>query len=85
MFLVDDILLAPFHSLLWIFDEIHQAAQQEMAEEADALTAQLSDLYLMLENGRLSEEEFDVQEKRLLDRLDQIRPRKGRYEHKDQA
>ena len=85
MFLVDDILLAPFHGLLWIFDEIHQAAQQEMAEEADAVTAQLSDLYLMLENGRLSEEEFDVQEKRLLDRLDQIRPRKGRYEHKDQA
>lgn len=85
MFLVDDILLAPFHGLLWIFGEIHQAAQQEMAEEADALTARLSDLYLMLENGSLSEEEFDVQEKRLLDRLDQIRPRKGRYEHKDQA
>ena len=73
MLLVDDLLLAPIHGLLWVFGKIHQAAQGEIAGEADAITAELSQLYMMLETGRLTEAEFEVQERRLLDRLDAIR------------
>jgi len=75
MFLVDDILLFPARSILWIFREIHNAALEEQAGEADGITAQLSEFYMMLETGKMTEEEFDTAEKALLDRLDAIKER----------
>ena len=75
MFLVDDILLAPARGLFWIFKEIHRAAEEEQANEADAITAKLSELYMMLETGQMTEAEFDAAEKTLLDRLDAIKER----------
>jgi Gas vesicle protein G len=70
MFLVDDLLLAPFKGMLWVFGEIHDAAQQELDGEKETITAALSELYMKLETGQLTETEFDAQEKVLLDRLD---------------
>ncbi len=72
MLLVDDILTVPFTSLLWIFREIHNAAEKELAGEADSITEKLRLLYMQLETGKISEQEFDAQEKILLDRLDAI-------------
>jgi hypothetical protein len=73
MLLVDDLLLAPIHGLLWVFGKIHEAVQEEIAGEADSITAELSQLYMMLETGRITEAEFDAQERVLLDRLEAIR------------
>jgi hypothetical protein len=70
--LVDDILLAPFRGLFWIFEEIHRAAQEEMVGDAESITAELSTLYMRLETGKITEQEFAEQEKVLLDRLDKI-------------
>jgi hypothetical protein len=70
--LVDDVLLAPFRGLLWIFQEIHRAAQEEMVSDAESITAELSTLYMRLETGKITEQEFAEQEKVLLDRLDKI-------------
>lgn len=75
MFLIDDVLLAPMHGLLWVFGRIREAAQEEMAGEADAVTAELRELYMLLETGRLTETEFEARERVLLDRLDAIRER----------
>ena len=75
MFLVDGLLLAPFNGLLWVFQKVHEAAQEELAGEADALTAELSRLYTMLETGRIGEDEFTAQERTLLDRLDAVEER----------
>jgi hypothetical protein len=72
MFLVDDILLSPAKGLLWVFREIHDAAQQELAGESEAITASLSELYMRLETEQITEAEFDAQEKMLLDRLDRL-------------
>lgn len=72
MLIVDDILLFPGRSILWIFREVHNAAQQELASEAELIKTELRELYMMLETGRISEEEFDAREKALLDRLDQL-------------
>ncbi len=69
MFLVDDILLSPVKGVLWVFREVHDAAQQELAGEGQAITAALSELYMRLETEQITEEEFDAQEKVLLDRL----------------
>lgn len=75
MFLIDNILLAPARGLLAIFREIDQAARQEFENESDAIRTELSELYMMLETGRIQEEEFDAREKELLDRLDVIQAR----------
>lgn len=72
MLIVDDILAFPIRSILWIFREIHKAAQSELENEGEAVTARLSELYMMLETGRITEAEFDAEEKKLLDRLDRI-------------
>jgi len=73
MLLIDDILLSPMRGIYWIFQEIYNAALEETANEADAITVELSELYMMLETGRISEQEFDSREKDLLDRLEAIR------------
>jgi hypothetical protein len=72
MFLIDDLLLAPAKGVLWIFKEIHEAAEQELAGESDAITAALTELYMKLDTGQITEVEFDSQEKILLDRLDRL-------------
>ena len=73
MFLIDDILMAPARGLLWVFKEIHRAAEEDKANEAESITAKLSELYMMLETGQMTEAEFDAEETVLLDRLDAIK------------
>lgn len=77
MFIVDDLLLAPAHGLLWIFQKIHHAAQEELVSDAESTTADLSTLYMQLETGKITEAEFDAEEKILLERLDAIHQRGG--------
>jgi hypothetical protein len=80
MLIVDDLLTAPFKGIYWIFKEIHNAALQEQASEAETITTRLSELYMMLETGQITEAEFDAQERQLLDRLDQIQKTATRIE-----
>jgi len=75
MLLVDDLLTFPIRSVLWIFREIHHAAQEELANETESITAELSNLYMRLETGRISEQEFAAEEKILLERLERIEKR----------
>ncbi len=75
MLLVDDLLLAPITGLLWVFRKIHEAAQEEMLGEADTITQELQELYMMLETGRMTEAEFDARERVLLDRLEVVQAR----------
>jgi hypothetical protein len=72
MLILDDVLLFPVRSILWIFREIYNASQQELETEADVITVELSELYMMLETGKITESEFDAEERILLDRLDEI-------------
>ena len=84
MFLIDDVLLFPVRSILWVFKEIHHAVEEEQANEADAITAKLSELYMMLETGQMTEAEFDAAEKSLLDRLDAIKEGEESEEEEDE-
>jgi hypothetical protein len=77
MLIVDDVLLFPISGVLWLFNEIHEAAEQELVNESDVLTSELQHLYAMLEAGKITELEFDQREVELLDRLDDIRERGG--------
>jgi hypothetical protein len=75
MVVVDDLLMFPIRSVLWIFREIHHIAQEELANESESITAELSQLYMRLETGKISEEEFAAGENTLLERLDKIQER----------
>jgi len=84
MFLIDDIILAPVRGLFWVFKEIRDTAEEEQANEAEDITAKLSELYMMLETGQMTEAEFDAEEKALLDRLDAIKEMEGGEEEYDE-
>lgn len=71
MLLVDDILLFPIKGLFYVCKQIHNAAEEELLN-AEGITNQLSELYMMLETGKITEEEFNEKEGILLDRLDEI-------------
>ena len=75
MLLVDDILFFPINSIMWVFKEIGEIAQKELAGEATSITEQLRILYMQLETGRITEAEFEAGEKVLLDRLELIESR----------
>ncbi len=75
MLLVDDILFSPVSSILWIFREISKIAHEELAGEGQSITEQLRLLYMQLETGRITEQQFDAEEMLLLDRLDAIESR----------
>jgi hypothetical protein len=83
MLLADDILLSPVRGMLWIFKEIFNAVQQEIDGEAANITTELSELYMMLEIGNITEDEFDAREKALLDRLDEIQEQSEENNYKD--
>jgi hypothetical protein len=75
MLLIDDILLFPINSIFWVFHKIHVAVQNELDTEIEDITAELSEIYMMLETGILTEAEFNVREKELLDRFDELQER----------
>jgi len=80
MLILDNLLLSP---LLWIFKEINEAVQKEQAGEAEDVTRSLSELYMKLETGAITEEEFVAAETQLLDRLDTIRERNEGLEEEE--
>lgn len=84
MLLIDDILFFPVTSILWVFREISKIAQEELAGESQLITEQLRLLYMQLETGKITDQQFDADESLLLDRLDAIDIRlKGGEEPED--
>ena len=77
MLLLDKLLFSPISATVWAARQVHHALQQEQAAEPERITADLTELYMMLETGRLAEAEFDAREKELLDRLDLIQEREN--------
>ena len=74
------LLTAPFRGLLWVFEEVAKRAEQELYDE-DAVKAELTDLYMKLEAGSITEDEFGRQEAELVKRLEVIEEHK---KHKQQ-
>ncbi|MDD5271137.1 MAG: gas vesicle protein GvpG [Methylovulum sp.] len=72
MLLVDDLLFSPVKGIMWIFKKVHELAEEELTGEADRIRESLTELYMLLETGQITEEEFEQQETLLLDRLDAL-------------
>jgi len=71
MLLIDDVLLSPFTGLLFVFKEIAKTAQEQLLDD-EAVKQELRESYMLLETGRISEEEFERRERLLVGRLEAI-------------
>lgn len=70
-FLLDDILLAPLKGVVFIANKVHDMAMEEFLDEG-GVRQELRELYMLLETGKISEEEFDEREEELVERLEKI-------------
>lgn len=75
MFLIDDILLAPLKGVIWIGEKLNELVEKEFSDEG-RIKEKLMELQLRFELDQISEEEYNRQEKELLERLDAIRKTK---------
>jgi len=70
-FLLDDILLAPLKGIIWVAEKIQESAEKELLDE-EQVKRDLTELYMRLETGQITEEEFTTQEEELVERLEAI-------------
>ena len=77
MILLDKLLFSPVGAVIWAARQVQHVIQQEQAAEPERITADLSELYMMLDTGRIAESEFSAREKELLDQLDRIEEREN--------
>ena len=75
MFLIDDILLAPLNGIIWLGKKINEVAEKEFSDEG-LIKEKLMQLQLRFEIDEISEENYNKQEKELLERLEAIRKAK---------
>ena len=75
MFLIDDILFAPLNGIIWLGKNINEVAEKEFSDEG-FVKEKLMQLQLRFEIDEISEENFNRQEKELLERLEAIRKAK---------
>ncbi|WP_454650958.1 gas vesicle protein GvpG [Bradyrhizobium liaoningense] len=72
MFLIDDLLAAPMRGLMFVLEKVNEAVQKELEAEERSAMADLTALHRALEDGRITEAEFEAREGKLLDRLDRL-------------
>ncbi|MFZ0889049.1 MAG: gas vesicle protein GvpG [Candidatus Binataceae bacterium] len=83
MLLIDDLILAPGTFVLWILRQVHEAAEKELDQEGERLSAEIGELHRRLEAGAIDERAFDAREREILDRLDELRARGERQPSDD--
>ncbi|HHT9118084.1 MAG TPA: gas vesicle protein GvpG [Candidatus Hypogeohydataceae bacterium YC38] len=71
MLLVDNILLLPWRGFMGCFKAVRDAAVKELFDE-ERVKAELSELYMMLETEKITEEEFKEREQELISELEVI-------------
>ena len=75
MFLLDDILLAPVHGVMWLGGKLNEVIQHDANDEGK-LKENLLELQAKLDLGEISEDEYRRQETDLLERLEAIQEEK---------
>lgn len=75
MFLLDSILLAPLHGVIWLGGKLNEVIQREENDES-RLKEKLLELQTRLELDEIGEDEYRRRETELLERLEAIRAEK---------
>jgi hypothetical protein len=71
MGLLDSILLWPVKIPYFIGNKVNEVAMEELLDE-DGVREELRELYMLIETGKISGEEFERQEEELVERLEEI-------------
>ncbi len=69
--ILDNILLAPIKGICMIGNKVREMAIDEILDE-DSVRERLKELYMLLETGKISEEEFESREEELVTQLEEI-------------
>jgi hypothetical protein len=72
MFLLDDILLAPMKGLATVCRKVEEAARQELENREKGAMSALGELHRRLETGQIDEKDFDLEETRLLEQIEEL-------------
>ena len=72
MFIIDDLLASPVRGLMFVLRKINDAVQQERDAQKKATMTELAALHRELDEGKITEDEFDAREHTLLSRLDKM-------------
>ncbi|MEI7524208.1 MAG: gas vesicle protein GvpG [Mariniphaga sp.] len=75
MFLLDDLLMAPFKGIIFLAEKINEVIEKETSDEG-SIKERLMALQLKFELDEISEEEYDEREDELLKLLGNIREEK---------
>lgn len=75
MFLIDDLMLAPFKGILFLAGKINEVIEKETSDEG-SIKERLMELQLKFEMDEINEEEYDRREDELLNLLANIREEK---------
>lgn len=71
-FLIDDILFLPLKFPVWIGKKIEEAAYRELTDESK-IREELLALQMRLEMGEITDEEYEKEEAKLMERLEAIK------------
>ena len=72
MFLLDDLLLSPVKGLASICRKVQEAARQDLENQEKGTMSALSELHRRLETGEIDEQQFDLEETALLERIESL-------------
>ena len=75
MFLIDDLILAPFKGILFLAGKINEVIEKETSDEG-SIKERLMELQMKFEMDEINEEEYDRREDELLNLLANIREEK---------
>ncbi len=76
MFLLDDLLLAPVKSIMWLAEQFQKETDRQLFDTS-AIKARLAELQELRDSGLISEAEFCKAEETLLARLNAAQEREG--------
>ncbi len=71
MGLLDSILLWPIKIPYSIGKKVHEMTMEDFLDE-DGVREKLRELYMLIETGKIGEEEFERQEEELVERLEEV-------------
>ncbi len=83
MFFLDDVLLAPIKGLTAVCRKVYEAAQDDLDAQEKAILADLTELHKMMDVGQIGDDDFNVRETSLLDRLEDCRRAAGKDRQPD--
>ena len=72
MFLLDDLLLSPMKGLVAICRKVEEAARQDLENQEKTAVSALGELHGRLEAGQINENEFDLEETRILEKIEEL-------------